>query len=86
MPEYLACRAHDRETKLRSICQARSHHAPQVMARELAARDMAAIIDMTAVLRMPASFIILPLPQSMPQDDSKFIFALATHAGKGTAG
>ena len=61
-------------------------HALQVMARELAARDMAAIIDMTAVLRMPASFIILPLPQNVPQDDSKFIFALATHAGKGTAG
>ena len=49
---------------------------------------MVAIIDMTAVLRMPASFIILPLsqkPDQQPQDDSNFLFVLATHghASKG---
>ena len=56
----------------------------QMLAKEMAARDMAAIIDMTAVLRVQASFVILSPPQKpgQAQDDSCkfFLFVLVTHS------
>lgn len=54
-------------------CESFSMMATQVLARSLATRDMAAIVDMTAVLGVQASIMILPMPQR-----PELIFILAT--------
>lgn len=61
-----------------------------MLAKEMAARDMAAIVDLTAVLRMQSSFVILSPPQKPGQapDDSKFFFfvlVMHSQANKGPA-